>query len=86
MGIFGGKKEANNEPSILVITSDNLNREYEPLGTVTVTSPKVTHDVDFIVKMLGDKAMEKGADAVICFRYNLNGALHTAYGTAVKFK
>ncbi|GEC92439.1 hypothetical protein [Brevibacillus brevis] len=86
MSFFGGKKESNNEPSILVISSDKINRDYEPLGTVTVTSPKVTHDVDFIVKMLGDKAQEQGADAVICFRYNLNGALHTAYGTAIKFK
>ncbi|MCM3594011.1 selenium-binding protein [Brevibacillus borstelensis] len=86
MGIFGGKKETSNESRILVITSDHLNRDYEPLGTVIVTSAKVTNDFNFIVDLIGEKAKEQGADAVICFRYNLNGALYTGYGTAVKFK
>ncbi|MED2008687.1 MULTISPECIES: YbjQ family protein [Brevibacillus] len=86
MGIFGGKKEPNNESRILVITSDKLNRDYEPLGTVIVTSPKVTNDFNFILDLIGEKAKEQGADAVICFRYSLNGALHTGYGTAVKYK
>jgi uncharacterized protein YbjQ (UPF0145 family) len=36
--------------------------------------------------MLAEKAKESGSDAVICFRYQYSGAVHVAYGTAVKFK
>jgi hypothetical protein len=86
MGLFGGKKDAAPRPDILVITSDKLDRDYEPIGTVSVSSAKLTSDLDVFVNMLAEKAKESGADAVICFRYQYSGAVHVAYGTAVKFK
>ncbi|MGG1662881.1 hypothetical protein [Brevibacillus sp. NRS-1366] len=86
MGIFGGKKDSESKVDMLVITSDKLERDYEPIGTVSVSSAKITSDLDVFVNMLALKAKEQGADAVICFRYQYSGAVHVAYGTAVKFK
>ncbi|MFP3390600.1 selenium-binding protein [Brevibacillus sp. SIMBA_040] len=86
MGIFGGKKDSNSKVDMLVITSDKLNRDYEPMGTVSVASAKISSDMDIFINMLAEKAKEQGADAVICFRYQYSGAVHIAYGTAVKYK
>lgn len=86
MGLFGGKKDAAPGPDMLVITSDKLDRAYEPIGLVSVTIAKITSDLDVIASALAEKAREQGADAVICFRYQYSGALHFGYGTAVKFK
>ncbi|MEK3744710.1 selenium-binding protein [Brevibacillus sp. FSL K6-0770] len=86
MGIFAAKKDSESKTDMLVITSDKLNRDYEPIGTVSVASAKISSDLDVFINMLAEKAKEQGADAVICFRYHLSGAVHIAYGTAVKFK
>lgn len=86
MGIFGGKKEPEQEVDMLITTTEKLDRDFELIGLVTATTFKLKVDPEVTTKALIEKAREKGADAIICYRYQYEASLQIAYGTAVKFK
>jgi hypothetical protein len=92
VGIFGGKKTSDQEVDILISTTESLDRPFEVIGLVTATIMKAHNpDPEVVAKELAKKAKEKGADAILGFRYDvrvnaINWTDQVAYGTAVKFK
>ncbi|RAT99428.1 hypothetical protein ASG16_001930 [Brevibacillus sp. Leaf182] len=71
---------------MLITTTDSIDRPYDLIGLVTATTFKLKVDPEVTTKALAEKAKEKGADAIICFRYQYEASLQIAYGTAIKFK